>query len=220
MLSRAHYFMKPRGKYHVVFIPKYRRKVIYGKLRRQVGSILRNLCVQKGVELLEGHALSLKPFEDLLKLDDASIRKVLKSWGPGKYDAELDQDGRAVRPDGKSAATVLPPAFGLAGVNLVFEGKGKCATCHVPPLFSEPGWPMHTAEEIGIDDFQAGRSPDKESSAERLRSGGLFVRMKGGFYHDDRFAGLEEVIAHYEKILQLQLAPEERRDLTEYLKSL
>ncbi len=44
-------------KYHVVFIPKYRRKVLYGKLRRQVGEILRDLCVQKEVELLEGHAM-------------------------------------------------------------------------------------------------------------------------------------------------------------------
>ena len=45
-------------KYHVVFIPKYRRKVLYGKLRRQVGAILRDLCIQKEVELLEGHAMS------------------------------------------------------------------------------------------------------------------------------------------------------------------
>ena len=45
-------------KYHVVFIPKYRRKVLYGKLRRQVGSILRGLCEQKGIEMLEGHAMS------------------------------------------------------------------------------------------------------------------------------------------------------------------
>ena len=43
-------------KYHVVFIPKYRRKVIYGKLRASVGTILRELCKQKGIELLEGHA--------------------------------------------------------------------------------------------------------------------------------------------------------------------
>ena len=41
-------------KYHVVIIPKYRRKVLYGNLRRQVGVILRELCRQKGVELLEG----------------------------------------------------------------------------------------------------------------------------------------------------------------------
>src|SRR5437763_16066889 len=43
-------------KYHVVFIPKYRRKALYGKLRAGVGRILRELCDQKGVALLEGHA--------------------------------------------------------------------------------------------------------------------------------------------------------------------
>jgi putative transposase len=45
-------------KYHVVFIPKYRRKVIYGKLRGAIGRIIRDLCGQKGIELLEGHAMS------------------------------------------------------------------------------------------------------------------------------------------------------------------
>ena len=45
-------------KYHVVFIPKYRRKVMYGKLKAAVGRILRELCEQKGIELLEGHAMS------------------------------------------------------------------------------------------------------------------------------------------------------------------
>ncbi len=44
-------------KYHVVIIPKYRRKILYGKLRRKVGAILRDLCKQKGVDLLEGHAM-------------------------------------------------------------------------------------------------------------------------------------------------------------------
>jgi len=44
-------------KYHVVFIPKYRKKVMYGKLRKKVGEILRNLCRQRGVELIEGHAM-------------------------------------------------------------------------------------------------------------------------------------------------------------------
>ena len=43
-------------KYHVVIIPKYRRKVFYGRLRRQIGTILRDLCRQRGVEMLEGHA--------------------------------------------------------------------------------------------------------------------------------------------------------------------
>jgi cytochrome c peroxidase len=101
----------------------------------------------------------------------------------------------------------------------IFDGKAKCATCHVPPLFAEPGWPMHSAEEMGIDDFQASRSPDKKFyRTTPLR--GLFVRMKGGFYHDGRFGSLEEVIAHYEKVLQFQFTPEERGDLMEYLKSL
>jgi len=45
-------------KYHVIFIPKYRGKVIYGKLRASVGGILRDLCKQKGIGLLEGHAMS------------------------------------------------------------------------------------------------------------------------------------------------------------------
>jgi putative transposase len=44
-------------KYHVVIIPKYRRKVFYGKLKREIGAILRELCRQKGVELVEGHAM-------------------------------------------------------------------------------------------------------------------------------------------------------------------
>jgi putative transposase len=45
-------------KYHVVVIPKYRRKVLYGKLRRGIGRILRDLCEQKGVELLAGRAMA------------------------------------------------------------------------------------------------------------------------------------------------------------------
>ena len=44
-------------KYHVVIIPKYRRKVFYGRLRHQIGPILRELCRQRGIELLEGHAM-------------------------------------------------------------------------------------------------------------------------------------------------------------------
>ncbi len=44
------------SKYHGVFIPKYRRKVLFGKLRGAVGRVLRELCDQKGVALLAGHA--------------------------------------------------------------------------------------------------------------------------------------------------------------------
>ena len=63
-------------------------------------------------------APNLKPFTDLLGVDTETVKKVLASWGPGRYDAELDKDGKAFRPDGKQAGTLIPPAFGLAGVNL------------------------------------------------------------------------------------------------------
>ena len=43
-------------KYHVVFIPKYRRKVIYGQLRKEIGYILRKLCEYKGIEIIEASA--------------------------------------------------------------------------------------------------------------------------------------------------------------------
>jgi hypothetical protein len=265
-------------------------------------------------------APTLKPFSDLLGVDEATVKKVLHSWGPGKYDAELNFDGKAFRPDGKSAATVLPAAFGLAGVNLhtytgfgsvtywnayvantqmygqgtffdprlkdagrypvaaragladmraapaatekhgggarvdrvsdklaalhfyqlaipaprppedsydkqraargeqIFNSKAGCARCHVPPLFTEPGYQLHTPEEIGIDDFQASRSPEGKYRTTPLR--GLFTRAKGGFYHDGRFADLPAVVRHYEGVLKVSLSEEERTDLVEYLKSL
>ena len=44
-------------RYHVVFVPKYRKRTIFGQLRRQIGGMLRALCVQHEVELIEGHAM-------------------------------------------------------------------------------------------------------------------------------------------------------------------
>ena len=54
----------------------------------------------------------------LVGVDQATLRKVLLSWGPGKFDAQVFLDGKAFRPDGTSAATLIPPAYGLAGFNL------------------------------------------------------------------------------------------------------
>ncbi|HET7746234.1 MAG TPA: hypothetical protein VFM29_02970 [Vicinamibacteria bacterium] len=262
-----------------------------------------------GIGAIVATAPNLKAMADDIGTDLPTLTKVLKSWGPGKYDAEVNQDGKGFRPDGKTAATVLPAAFGLAGVNLhtysgwgsvthwnayvantqmhgkgtffdprladpqqfpaavkqghanirntpdlvteklaalhfyqlaipapkpkpgtfdeaadrrgkaVFEGKAGCARCHVPPLFTEPGWPMHTAEEMGIDDFHASRSPDKKFYRTTPLAG-LFVRAKGGFYHDGRFPTYADVVAHYERLLKLQLSAAEKADLIEYLKSL
>jgi hypothetical protein len=279
--------------------------LVKGIGRRLDGWPNRDLDVGKIV----ASAPTLKPFADLLGVDEGAVRAVLRSWGAGRYDAELNQDGKTTRPDGKPATTVLPAAFGLAGVNLhtysgwgsvshwnayvantqmhgkgtfydprmndpqrfplavksgdwnkrdtpdlitsklaalhfyqlaipapeppngsfdaaaaargkaVFHGKAKCVTCHVPPLYTEPGWPMHTAEEIGIDDFQASRSPDKKFyRTTPLR--GLFVREKGGFYHDGRFEDLSQVISHYSHVLGLSLSDGEKADLIQFLKSL
>ena len=272
--------------------------------RRRDGWANRDLNVGAIINL----APDVSAFTNVLQVDEATVRTVLQSWGPGKFDAALLLDGKAFRLDGKSAATLLPAAYGLAGVNLhtytgwgsvthwngfvanlemqgrgvfydprlndaatfpiaartgagnvrnspdlvtaklpalqvyqlsiaapkppagsfdsaaaergkvVFNGKANCATCHVPPIFTEPGWNMHTPAEIGIDDFQANRSPDKRYRTTPL--GGLFARSTGGFYHDGRFADLGAVIEHYNNHFTLSLSSSEKSDLVEYLKSL
>lgn len=264
-------------------------------------------------DLNVGAIVSLAPdlsvFTDLLGVDEATVKEVLASWGPGKFDAQLVLDGKALRPDGGPAATLLPAAFGLAGVNqhtwtggwgnvtywnafvanlemhgqgtfydprldnaeqypvaaaagfghkrddqdlitaklsalqfyqlaipapvppegsfdleaaargeAIFNGKANCAQCHVPPLYTEPGWNTHKAEEIGIDDFQASRSPDLSYRTAPLR--GLWAHQKGGFYHDGRFATLLDVINHYNDHFQLALSDAEKADLEQFLLSL
>ncbi|MGH8021576.1 MAG: hypothetical protein ACREIA_25495, partial [Opitutaceae bacterium] len=94
----------------------------------------------------------------------------------------------------------------------------QCATCHVPPLYTEPGWNMHTPEEIGIDDFQSARSPDERYRTTPLK--GLFTRETGGFYHDGHFATYRDVVEHYDDHLGTDPTEAEKNDLVEYLKSL
>ena len=253
-------------------------------------------------------APDLQPFADLLGVDQAAVRKVLQSWGPGHFDAELILDGKAFRPDGKTSAVLIPPAFGLAGVNLhtwtgwgsvtywnafvanlemhgkgnffdsrldnaaqfpiaskagfgdvrnspdvitpklaslhfyqlaipaptpppgsfvqeaasrgkvVFNGIGKCSSCHVPPLYTEPGWNMHTPSEVCVDSFQADRAPDKRYRTSPLN--GLWTHAKGGFYHDGRFSTLLDVVNHYDSCFSLDLSDQDKSDLVEFLKSL
>jgi hypothetical protein len=244
----------------------------------------------------------------LLGVDQATVRAVVNSWGPGKFDAELFLDGKPFQPNGKSAAVLIPPAFSLAGVNLgtwtgfgsttywnalvanlemhgkgtfydprlndplqypvavkagssdtrndpdlvtsklaalhfyqlaipaprppanaaqasavlrgkeLFDGQARCATCHVPPLFTEPGYNMHAPEEIGIDDFQSSRSPTKMYRTSPLK--GLFTHEKGGFYHDGRFASLQAVIDHYDNLFRTGLTQDQKNDLVAYLRTL
>jgi hypothetical protein len=101
---------------------------------------------------------------------------------------------------------------------LVFNQKAKCSSCHVPPLFTEPGWNTHTADEIGIDDFQSSRSPENTYVTQGLK--GLWAHAKGGFYHDGRFATLMDVVNHYDDFQNLDMSEDEKKDLVEYLKSI
>lgn len=116
-----------------------------------------------------------------------------------------------------------PPAgsFNAAAAargEVLFRGKADCARCHVPPLFTEPGWNMHTAEEIGIDDFQASRSPDEAYRTTPLK--GLWTHTERGFFHDGRFETLQDVLDHYDATFTLGLTASEKADLEQYLLSL
>jgi len=98
----------------------------------------------------------------------------------------------------------------------IFLSKAKCASCHSLPIFADNK--LHTAAEMGIDDFDAMRSPTGKYRTTPL--GGLFTRAKGGFFHDGRFATLSDVINHYNDHFSLNLTASEKHDLEQYLRSL
>jgi hypothetical protein len=100
----------------------------------------------------------------------------------------------------------------------IFDGAAKCATCHVPPLFTEPGNNLHSPSEIGVDSFQADRSPTHMYRTAPLA--GLWSHQKGGFYHDGRFATLLDVVNHYDSQFKLGLSGTQKNDLVEYLKGI
>ncbi|WP_420601415.1 hypothetical protein [Flagellimonas sp.] len=98
----------------------------------------------------------------------------------------------------------------------IFKYKAKCATCHPAPVYSDDK--LHSPEDIGIDGFEANRSPTGKYRTPPLR--GLFAKSKGGFYHDGRFEDLDAVIDHYNNHFELHLNDRQQRDLKEYLKAL
>ena len=111
-----------------------------------------------------------KPLTDLLKIDEATLGKVLAGWGPGKFDAEVFLDGKAFRPDGKTAATLIPPAFGLAGVNLhTYTGWG-----------SVPYWNAFVAnlEMHGVGNFDDDRLSNAKQFPVAARAGFAHVRHR------------------------------------------
>jgi cytochrome c peroxidase len=99
----------------------------------------------------------------------------------------------------------------------LFRGAAKCSTCHNQDR-AEAGWPMHPGADIGIDEFQAQRSPDGKYRTTPLR--GLWTHVKGGFYHDGRFPTLLDVVNHYDATMRLGLSDQDRAALVEYLKSI
>jgi cytochrome c5 len=270
-------------------------------------------------------APNLKPLEDALGADEATVKKVLLGWGPGFFNAELNLDGKAIGPDGtsKSAATRIPSAFGKSGQNLhtweggwgsvtywnafvanlemhgvgnfmdprlddpskfpiaakagfghttpyvgegvlpvpaqatgmrdqttealraldlyqhalpapkppkgsfdpaaakrgeaVFDGPGKCATCHMGSLGSAPGYNAVKPAQICTDAFAADRGPDGTYVIAPLQA--LFTRSKRGFYHDGRYKTLLDVVNHYDSCFHLGLSAQQKSDLVQYLKS-
>jgi hypothetical protein len=111
-----------------------------------------------------------------------------------------------------------PAAAGRGQALFAAGGKANCASCHVLPLFTEPGWNLHSPTEMGIDSFQADRSPDLMYRTAPLK--GLWTHTTGGFYHDGRFATLLDVVNHYDTLFSLGLTDREKSDVVEYLKSL
>jgi cytochrome c peroxidase len=100
----------------------------------------------------------------------------------------------------------------------IFKGPANCANCHVPPLYTEPGWNLHTPSEVCVDSFQADRSPDRRYRTSPLA--GLWTHSKGGFYHDGRFPTLLDVVNHYDGCFSLGLTDQNKSDMVEFLKSL
>ncbi len=120
--------------------------------------------------------------------------------------------GTPPAPDG-----AFDPAAAARG-QLLFNDKARCSNCHVPPLYTLPGFNIIPATTIGIDSFQADRSPNLGYRPPPLR--GVFTRQPGGFFHDGRFATVNDVVTHFNTQFGLALTPEEQIDLAEFVKSL
>jgi mono/diheme cytochrome c family protein len=113
---------------------------------------------------------------------------------PGSYDEAAAQRGRTV-----------------------FTGAGRCASCHAGSTFTDiDAGRRHAPEETGMDPRYAARTVEKAYRTTPLR--GLLQHPP--YFHDGSAATLEDVVAQYEQVLELELTAAERDDLVEYLKSL
>lgn len=217
----------------------------------------------------------------------AAQKTVYKSWGPGKYDARYNFDG-------KNNPTVIPPAYGLAGIHgetftsdgaevkywnryvavtqmhgqgsfseprlginvvqspdlvapaldrlqayelslqppgpsagsfdaaaaargdQVFNGAGKCSTCHVGALYTDANIRLHAPGEIPTDPTYALRSATRMWRTSPLKG----IWQHPPYFHDGSSATLADVVARYNLAMNLNLSAQQKSDLVEYLKSL
>lgn len=213
------------------------------------------------------------------------MQAVLLSWGPGRYDARWNIDGR-------NSPVVIPPAYGLHDValetytgegpisywnryvavtqmhgqgsfrdarlhldirqspdlvdpvlgvlrdyqhsleapappagsfdaaaaargRLVFDGKGRCSSCHAGATFTDAPR-LHAPAETGMDPVWAQRGTTGKYRTSPLRG----VWQQAPYFHDGSARTLADVVSHYDTVLGLQLTAQEKADLVEYLKSL
>jgi len=216
---------------------------------------------------------------------DAATKAVFQSWGPGRYDAYFNHDG-------KNGAVLLPPAYGLRdvaletytgegpisywnsyvavtqmhgqgsfsdprlGINIVaqpdlvtpklpvlrryqftldppapppgsfdpaaaergkvvFNQAGRCASCHIPPTYTDAPL-LHTPAETGSDPVLAGRGTTGRYRTTPLRG----AWQHPPYFHNGSAATLTDVVAHYNTTLRLGLTPQQQADLVQFLKSL
>ena len=232
-------------------------------------------------DLQPGLMLSLSP-----ALQAAATHAVLTSWGKGKYDARWNHDA-------KNDPVVIPPAYGLAGMNLatytgegsisywnayvavtqmhgrgtfvapkigdnirqtpdlvtsklpalllyqlsleapappagsydaaaaqrgaaVFTGAARCASCHMPPHYSDANTTLHAPADAGTNSLLAERGSTGKYRTTPLRA----LWQHPPYFHDGSAATLEAVVDHYIHALGLRLQPRERTDLVQFLRSL
>jgi mono/diheme cytochrome c family protein len=217
----------------------------------------------------------------------AAVKQILNSWGPGKYDPRTNEDGQ-------STPLVIPPAYGLLGVDketytaegpvsywnayvavtqmhaqgtfsdtrlginivqtpdlvtskltalrqyqfslqkptpaagsfdaaaaargrTVFEGAGRCSTCHVGLTYTDVNsGRLHAPSETGMDPRYAERTSQKAYRTTPLRG----LALHPPYFHDGSAATLAAVVDHYDQVLTLKLSAQQKADLIEYLKTL
>lgn len=233
------------------------------------------------------HDLNVGAIVALSPAVPAAVKAILQTWGPGKYDARFNFDG-------KNGPAVIPPAYGLNGVakeiytgddtisywnayvavtqmhgqgsfhdprlgisitknpdlvtpllpallqyqlsltaprpaagtfdaaaaargRAIFEGSGRCSTCHVAPLFTDVNrGVLHTAAEVGQDPEFAARSVTGKYRTTPLRG----LAQHPPYFHDGSAATLLDVVDHYNSLFALKLTDAQKADLVAYLNTL